>query len=1025
MDNNFRREGSTDALPIGYLLHWYELLEVIGRGGYGITYLALDRNLQRKVAIKEYLPLDFACRDATDTVHPVTNNHKELFDWGLERFQVEARTLAKFNHPAIIRVVSVFEHNKTAYMVMEYEEGDDLAIAYMERAPFSEQELLDIFVPIVEGLSLVHDAGFIHRDIKPSNIYVRSDGSPVLLDFGSARQTIGSQTRALTSLVTAGYAPFEQYNESEDAQGAWTDIYGLGAALYFCMTGSKPADAMERGSALLKMKDDIYQPLSQMDSLPYSYGIRLAVDHALRFHAEDRPQDALQWADMLTGIIEPAPLPAGMAVESELEPEEVDAGGYSEADDTVVAPASNDISNDISHVPDGDKAATVTGKPAEQSIQETLQHYEEDEEDDSTIVYHRPPHKPAAEHTVLGTAAAPSRDNSDERQEVDTRADSHAHVVQPTTVHQAESSAPSSAEGDTATEHPGGSVFERGTTPSSTASSSQQPTESSPEPPTPQSPDQQPSPVAKDNVVGQWRDKLQTVSATIITGTVSKTKALRERVSEFLDDRTPKEKIAAASVGGVALLLVGGLLVMAGNDSTDSAETMTVKLSTPEPASTTGQSTIDEPATATQSHESTIEQATQDLIQGLLAQAKLDVANNRILEPEKNNAVYRYKKVLSLQSDQPEALQGLAVLTRRYENLINATIDEQSWEQAKQQIAELKQITDDPRVIKPLQARLKDYEKQLQTMAKNLARAEQYMKSNRLTRPESGNALLLYTKVLEVDPDNKRASEGVNKIVVKLSDYLRQQIKSRRFSTAEKTFSKIESIDPSAPVLAEAEGKLAAVVERRKSVGKLLKSAERDFIRGNLTRPPGNNAYAKYRKVLRISPGNKEAKKGVDRIYGYYVSSYYQYLDEARFKKAESMVNTLRRIDYGKKQIVILRRMIQEEKLAARNEPETIKLMLSQLEKGLKNKDLSAVDSLSSYKNKNRQFLKQLFDKYSTYSVKVMQTDHDLKSHQAKARVNFSGLVVDDSDNNENQQKDIKLDIKVSRNEDKKWTITW
>jgi serine/threonine protein kinase len=1007
MNNNFRREGSTDALPIGYLLHWYELLEVIGRGGYGITYLALDRNLQRKVAIKEYLPLDFACRDATDTVHPVTNNHKELFDWGLHRFLVEARTLAKFNHPAIIRVVSVFEHNNTAYMVMEYEEGDDLAIAYMERAPFSERDLMDLFIPIVEGLALVHDAGFIHRDIKPSNIYVRSDGSPVLLDFGSARQTIGSQTRALTSLVTAGYAPFEQYNESEDAQGAWTDIYGLGATLYFCMTGAKPADAMERGSALLKNKSDIYQPLSRMADLPYSDALKLAVDHALMFHAEERPGNVVEWSDMLTGRVLAAPLPVAAQTDNAATPDSQPAAAA--PDDSVVA-SGNTVSDEAVDSSTG-PATVVRGQAARDVVNTadpaTTGQPAAEDDDDSTRVYYRPPHQRANDQTDSQLADSPSG-NAPGPTMGETTSDAEPEPELPADAAKAAAARVNAAEEPTTI----------GAIPPSVPVKSSD-AQSAPQVQAVASGTHKETP-PKVSPVAQWQGKLRLLSEK---ASASASKVV-DQLTTFFATRTKNQKLAAAGTGVVVVLVVtGGLLIGAGNDAPPT-KTLTVKAEDSANATTAPVSQSEDLQVNTQDHESTIEQATQELVQGLLAQAKLDIANNRILEPEDDSAVYRYKKVLTLQPDNEDARQGLGALTKRYENLINTTIDEKSWKQAKQQIQELKQITNDPEVIKPLQARLKDYEKQLKAIAKHLDQADRYLKRNRLTRPKSANALALYTKVLEIDPDNKRANKGVNKIVGKLSDFMRDQIKSGRISNAENTYKKIESIDPTAPVLAEAESKLSAIVERRKSVTKLLKTAERDFIRGNLTRPAGKNAYDRYRKVLRISPSNKEAREGIDRIYGYYVSSYYQYLNEARFDKAKAVVNTLRRIDYGKKQIVVMRSMIQDEKVAAKQEPETIKLMLSQLEKGLKNKDLAAVEHLSSFKHKKPQFVKQLFNNYATYSVNVMQTDHDLKSHQAKARINFSDLVAEDDDSGE-AKKEIKVDIKVSRNEDKEWKITW
>ena len=305
-----------DVLPHGFEIHWYEVKSVLGRGAFGVTYLALDKNLDQLVAIKEYFPNDFSSRETGYTVHPTTGKNKEMYEWGLNRFIREARTLAKFKHPNIVRVLSVFERNNTAYMVMEYEQGKELSRLLKEKEHFTEQELLDIFLPVMEGLKLVHDAGFIHRDIKPSNVYIREDGSPVLIDFGSARQVSGTPTRALTSLVTYGYAPFEQYNESEEKQGPWTDIYALGASLFSALMGKLPVDALTRGSGMLSTGIDPYEPLSVILAGKYSVSFLRAIDHALLFHASERPQDVMVWADMLSGKGEVPELPAAMLKKS-------------------------------------------------------------------------------------------------------------------------------------------------------------------------------------------------------------------------------------------------------------------------------------------------------------------------------------------------------------------------------------------------------------------------------------------------------------------------------------------------------------------------------------------------------------------------------------------------------------------------------------------------------------------------------------------------------------------------------------
>ena len=304
-------ESSVGGKPLesGYKLHWYEIRGVIGRGGFGITYLAYDANLDREVAIKEFMPKDFATRETDSKVQPRTGEEGELFSWGLDKFIAEARTLARFTHPNIVRVLSVFSKNNTAYMVMDYVQGKDLAVTFDEGERLSESQLLDIFIPIMDGLILVHNVGFIHRDIKPANIYICSNGDPLLLDFGAARVTLPNEKQALTSLVTLGFTPFEQYNEGSGQQGPWTDIYSLAASIYVGITGNKPIDASSRGMCFLDKGIDPYQPASLIAKGKYSENFLLAVDKALLFKIEDRPANILEWADMLLGKTPAPPLP--------------------------------------------------------------------------------------------------------------------------------------------------------------------------------------------------------------------------------------------------------------------------------------------------------------------------------------------------------------------------------------------------------------------------------------------------------------------------------------------------------------------------------------------------------------------------------------------------------------------------------------------------------------------------------------------------------------------------------------------
>jgi serine/threonine protein kinase len=304
------RERHHNALPSGYKLHWYVIGSVIGKGGFGITYLALDTNLDQRVAIKEFLPVELATRSDNSHVHPISEDHSDTYGWGLDRFVTEARTLAKFRHPNVVRVMSVFEANSTAYMVMEYERGESLEKLLKAGKITSEAKLRSLVMPLLDGLKVVHEAGFIHRDIKPDNIYLRESGTPVLLDFGSARQAIGVATRTLTALVTPGYAPFEQYDTStagEKKQGPWTDIYSLGATLYRAVTGAGPPDAMGRVNAVMG-GTDILKPASEAASGDFSPGFLAAIDWALEFLPENRPQSVDQWRVVLAGrATRPAP----------------------------------------------------------------------------------------------------------------------------------------------------------------------------------------------------------------------------------------------------------------------------------------------------------------------------------------------------------------------------------------------------------------------------------------------------------------------------------------------------------------------------------------------------------------------------------------------------------------------------------------------------------------------------------------------------------------------------------------------
>lgn len=301
-----------NALPIGSDLLDFRIQSVLGVGGFGITYLAHDLLLQKNVAIKEYFPSGQVMRTTDGTVTVNVSHVAEEYRAGLDRFLQEARTLAGFTHPNIVRVNRFFTANGTGYMVMDYEEGRSLKQLVEQRStPLTEEEIRQLMVPLLEGIEKVHDAGFLHRDIKPENIFVRDDGTPVLIDFGSARRAVAATGRSLTALVSPGYAPFEQYTTDGD-QGPWSDIYALAGVMYFMVTRTVPPDALTRiksdtVSAGLSESRDRYPPT-----------LISAIEYGLTQDEARRPQHVAEWRLSLFGLNSAPPPRATITREPDL-----------------------------------------------------------------------------------------------------------------------------------------------------------------------------------------------------------------------------------------------------------------------------------------------------------------------------------------------------------------------------------------------------------------------------------------------------------------------------------------------------------------------------------------------------------------------------------------------------------------------------------------------------------------------------------------------------------------------------------
>ncbi len=339
----------TDTLQRGDKIGFYRIEQVLGRGGFAVTYLATDENLDVEVAIKEYLPREITQRDENLQVSARKPEFAEDYDVGLANFAREGKTLARFKHPHIVRVHQVLHANNTAYMVMDFEQGEELAEILEKRKTLPEDELRAILFPILDGVEEIHRHGFVHRDIKPSNIYVRHNGSPVLIDFGAARYTMTETTQQLTAVVTVGYTPIEQYNVSEDTQGPWSDIYALAAVCYEAVTGDVPTDSVTRASASVTQGDDPLATVRSLANDTYSDDCLDAIDWGLRMEAEDRPQVIPQWRDSFDGVFNPASAYIAKKDVSIYSPHRVDKPR--EAGSDTVTPATTSGRDDIVSIP--------------------------------------------------------------------------------------------------------------------------------------------------------------------------------------------------------------------------------------------------------------------------------------------------------------------------------------------------------------------------------------------------------------------------------------------------------------------------------------------------------------------------------------------------------------------------------------------------------------------------------------------------------------------------------------------------
>jgi len=275
----------------------FETTGIVGRGGFSVVYSARDFSLRRTIAIKEYLPSAIAMRMPDGTIALKSPEHHQAFRAGLESFLNEARLLAQFMHPALVHVYRVWEQNGTAYMAMQYCVGKTLnQISQSEPLKVRDEGWLKVtFAPILDALELLHANNCYHRDISPDNILILDSGGPVLLDFGAARQIVGGMTQALTVVLKPGFAPIEQYSDDASVQqGSWTDVYGVGAVLYYLLTGKPPLAAVAR-----VVKDPMAKLADSNEFAGVSRSFRHAIDRALAVHSNQRIQTIAELREAL------------------------------------------------------------------------------------------------------------------------------------------------------------------------------------------------------------------------------------------------------------------------------------------------------------------------------------------------------------------------------------------------------------------------------------------------------------------------------------------------------------------------------------------------------------------------------------------------------------------------------------------------------------------------------------------------------------------------------------------------------
>ena len=844
-----------NALASGYRLMWYEIDSVLGHGGFGITYLATDTNLNQQVAIKEYFPANIAIRTEDNRVSPSSAKKAETYSWGLSRFLAEAQTLAKFRHTGIVQVFSVFEANGSAYMVMEFVRGESLGDRLKSRTVVDEATILRALYPLLDGLQLIHDAGFIHRDIKPDNIFLREDGSPVLLDFGSARLAIGSLTQTLTMLVSPGYAPFEQYSSSQAGtgrQGPWTDLYSLGATLYMTISGRGPVDSIARATATIAGHADPLLPAVEAGKGRFSEQFLAAIDKALAVQPQERPQSIDEWKQWLP-------------------PFEGDAGSTTTA--ATRAPAATSIWTQ----PPPTDAPRATAGPGPTEIlpppsQRTL--------------------GPAAIASSLAIAAAVGAGiyfwlnrSIIEAPATETPAVAQVHRDEPV---------------DTPT----------------TAPRAIEPPPAAPEP----------TPQQRIEILLARADEALTAGRLSLPAGHNALGYFRDVLELDPGNQQASTGLRRVMMGHLAF----ALHALKQNEFSEARRHLQVAESIDAKAREVVSARKQlETAELVANQRLAAERARNARIAGLLSQAGRALDAGRLAAPAADNAADALAEVLELEPDNADARQGLARVGRELLARAATATTAGEFAQAHQGLEAAAAIDDAMPGLDAARARLVAAEKaEQQKLAADKARQARIgellaagkaaIRADRLGPPSRDNALDGFRAVLELDPGNAAAHEGIEAIVARHLQAADAAIANGDFAAARDRVDAARAIDDKAPRIGEIARRLsdaeqaAAERARQQRIAQALGRATAALDAGRLSSPTPENALDGFRAVLEIDRDNPVAKAGIDRVVQAHIKLALQAGDSEDFDRARSQLESASRIDADAPALAVARRRVAE-----------------------------------------------------------------------------------------------------------------